>query len=314
MAKRPKVPAVLHSELTEYSSLLRALRTSSILDLAQHLTEPPPAFLHASSAHDDGSLVDEHGELVDDPPLTDAVSRALTSDVGSSERSRVSGQTLEKQPSGKGKQRDTWTRWPLLAGDVHVPEFDLQEEVRHVAGQVMTSLGRLSPQSQSRHHDDVVRDIAPDKNSATTPSYADDADHPALSSLALRSLSLDSAAFLARLLALLAAHVPNTDKSMRNRLRPISWETVIDVACSSGVVTADTAEHIRDRMSRIYPPSQPSIAHRSSHLSAMRHTLAETLSRCDASLLALPGCGDGQKRTFVCRITRADLTSLISLA
>ena len=40
----------------------------------------------------------------------------------------------------------------------------------------------------------------------------------------------------ARILALMAAHVPNAEKSMQNRLRPINWESVIDVVSAHGIV------------------------------------------------------------------------------
>ena len=48
--KRARVPAALHNELTEYSSLLRALRTSNTLDLASQLTTF--ASVASASQHD----------------------------------------------------------------------------------------------------------------------------------------------------------------------------------------------------------------------------------------------------------------------
>ena len=39
---KQRVPAALHSELTEYASLLRALRTRDAMDLTTHLTKPSP--------------------------------------------------------------------------------------------------------------------------------------------------------------------------------------------------------------------------------------------------------------------------------
>lgn len=42
MNKR-RVPAALHFELTEYASLLRALRTREAMDLTAHLTKPSPS-------------------------------------------------------------------------------------------------------------------------------------------------------------------------------------------------------------------------------------------------------------------------------
>ncbi|KAI0356891.1 hypothetical protein OH77DRAFT_1400196 [Trametes cingulata] len=294
MAKRPKVPTALHSELTEYSSLLRALRTSNTLDLVQHLAEPPPTASHATPAPDDVSLPDD--ELIEDPPLTESASRDVPSEVASSVPSRVSSQARRKLTSGKGKQRDTWTRWPLLAGDVHVPEWGLHDEVRHIARQVLASFDSKSATSQDATQAESHSTEAqpPVTGPSATVSDEEEDEHPALTPVALGALTADSAAFLSRILALLAAHVPQTEKSMQNRLRPINWETVIDIACTHGAITADAAEQVRARMTRLYPPTQPSIAHRARHLSAMKRGLADTLAQCDAALLTVPGYDDVQ--------------------
>ncbi|EIW53357.1 uncharacterized protein TRAVEDRAFT_52485 [Trametes versicolor FP-101664 SS1] len=275
MAQRPKVPAALHSELTEYSSLLRALRTSNTLDLVQHLAEPPSTGFHASSDWDDVSLPDEdHHEVASDPPLTESASQDLVSNVGSSIQSHGSSQSREQLPIGKAKQKDNWTRWPLLAGDVHVPEWGLHDEVRHAAQEALTS---------SQDHHGAGPSSLKDHNSVP-PFDEEEREHPALSPPALRAMTADSAAFLTRILALLAAHVPNTEKSMQNRLRPIDWETVIDVACTHGVVSANMAERVRERMSRLYPLARPSTAFRVGRLSAANTNLIGRLAELDASL------------------------------
>ena len=69
MGKRTKVPAALHSELSEYASLLRALRTSNTLDLASQLTSTPNT---APTSHlGDVSLLDDDGES--ERPVTETV-------------------------------------------------------------------------------------------------------------------------------------------------------------------------------------------------------------------------------------------------
>ncbi|OSC99667.1 hypothetical protein PYCCODRAFT_1469988 [Trametes coccinea BRFM310] len=292
MAKRPKVPTALHSELTEYSSLLRALRTSSTLDLAQHLTDPTQSVLQSPS------LLDEQDELLSDgreapsesSPLVDTRTRDLTSEVASSVRSRTSGRARGLNASGKAKQKDTWTRWPLLAGDVHVPEWGLQEEVRHVAQQVLASVDGL-PAAAAETDTEGPRQEDPitPRNMDIVGLDDDYREHPALSPVALRALTSDSAAFITRILALVAAHVPNADKSMQHRIRPINWETVVDVACAHGVVDSKAAARVRSRMAHLYPPAQPDIIHRVDRLSAMKNRLNETLLGYDASLLTVPG-------------------------
>ncbi|KAL7284576.1 hypothetical protein ACG7TL_001869 [Trametes sanguinea] len=291
MAKRPKVPTALHSELTEYSSLLRALRTSNTLDLAQHLTEPSQSVLQSPSLLDDQDelLSDEREEPPECLPPTDTLRHDLTFEVASSVQSRTSGHPRGLRASGKTQQKDNWTRWPLLAGDVHVPEWGLQEEVRHIAQQVLVSVDGL-PAAITEAHTQGPRHEDP-----TTPPNVeivglddDYREHSALSPVALRALTSESAAFITRILALVAAHVPNADKSMQHRIRPINWETVVDVACAHGVVDSKAAARVRSRMAHLYPPAQPDIIHRVDRLSAMKNRLKETLLGCDASLLTVP--------------------------
>lgn len=225
------MPTALHAELTEYSSLLRALRTSATADLATHLTQ---GSLSSAAPSDDVPLPnfdEREGYATEEPPLTEYFS----SEVGSS---RPTSPVLSRVP-GKGKRRDTWTRWPLLAGDVHVPEWSLSDEVRHIAESALASpKGQALP--RPRVTDDALPGPGESSPTADSPRTSDEEDeHLAASesSLGLQALTADAAAFLARVLALVAAHVPAAEKSMQNRVRPISWETVVDVACAHGVVT-----------------------------------------------------------------------------
>ena len=114
MAKRKlrTVPAALHSELSEYSSLLRALRTNDTLDLASQLLRTQPA---TSTSNEDPSVDLE--QAVPSP-------NNLESYSGS-------------QSLAKRKNLDNWTRWPLLTDDIHVPEFGFQDEVKALAMQAL---------------------------------------------------------------------------------------------------------------------------------------------------------------------------------
>ncbi|THU77261.1 hypothetical protein K435DRAFT_702800, partial [Dendrothele bispora CBS 962.96] len=96
-AKRKRVPAALHSELTEYSSLIRALRTSNTLDVTSQLT--PSASL----------------------------SRPASPSVAST----------QSKIRSKKQKKDTWTRWPLLPEDVPVPKWNFEDEVAIIAKQVL---------------------------------------------------------------------------------------------------------------------------------------------------------------------------------
>ena len=97
--KKRRVPAALRFELTEYASLLRALRTSDATDLTAHLTKPSPF------------------KAIEEGP----------------------SKASEKKVSPPKRKRDQWTRWPLLLDDVPIPGWTLEDEVTVIASQVLTS-------------------------------------------------------------------------------------------------------------------------------------------------------------------------------
>ncbi|KZT22965.1 hypothetical protein NEOLEDRAFT_1070533 [Neolentinus lepideus HHB14362 ss-1] len=265
---RKRVPAALHSELSEYASLLRALRTNSALDLTEHLIRP-------SSVHTEDSS-DSEDDLADDDdvpvPSTSALPPRLHRKGSSKGKSKqVDFDMSEVIPSpSTQKRRDTWTRWPLLAGDVHVPEWNLEDEVKSLAVQTLSErlfveAGTTSAQPEIEVDDDEI--------------------------VPLDALVFSTSEHLAHLLSALAAHFPLAEKSMQNRVKPIAWKTVLDVAASSGfadakyvqifqisfgsichrniqdcdlvfVLTAvtnySTIERVRTRMENIYEPSESS--------------------------------------------------------
>ncbi|KAI1786908.1 hypothetical protein LXA43DRAFT_747453 [Ganoderma leucocontextum] len=312
MAKRPRVPAALHAELTEYSSLLRALRTSDTLDLASHLTRPPPPFISQASLAGDVSLTDDDDdggyiddgdggddyddgddvgedreEALDESPPTDSPSQDAFSQVAFSSQSRGDDSPLE-QPVNKrkAKQRDTWTRWPLLAGDVHVPEWGLADEVKNIAERVL-ALSALNQRVVVPEHNVEETPPGAETSSGHPHPFTEQDDHT-VPDVVLHALTADSAAFLSHILALATAHVPAAEKSMQNRITPISWETVVGVACAHGVVSPRVAEVVRARMSRLFSPAQPDTIHRKRHLLAMKQRTSQLLSKHDDSILDVP--------------------------
>ncbi|KAI0752718.1 hypothetical protein C8Q80DRAFT_1147814 [Daedaleopsis nitida] len=281
MAKRTQVPTAFHAELTEYSSMLRALRTSNTLDLTAHLTKPPSSA--RSQYSDEVSLA---GDLDDTntPPPTEPGSHYVSSEAHSSPHSQQNSPTHDRSRD-KGKQRDTWTRWPLLAGDVHVPEWELADEVKHLAERVLAQTQGQASLVCVKDEAEEHTTIASSSMSASSPD--DEDDNIALPSATLQALTADSAAFLTRILALLAAHVPQAEKSMQNRVRPICWETVVDVACAHGVISTSVAKTVHERMSQIYPPTQPNIIPRIDVLHSMNEGLRKSLVKHDDDLLAI---------------------------
>ncbi|KAF7792942.1 hypothetical protein EIP86_004045 [Pleurotus ostreatoroseus] len=261
MGKRPKVPATLHSELSEYSSLLRALRTSDTLDLATQLTAPAPTLV---SSHD-----------ADDEADDGASERFQTSSVAASiEGSQAS--SSKSQHRGKAK-RDLWTRWPLLAGDVHVPEWTLEDEVKLLALHALQSHPpsiELSEQQDLQREEDSD-DVHTPTGETSTDAPVSDSEVPGnifdspedtidleqlLTPMFLSSLTSSTGVFLARMLALLAAYVPSGGTSMQNRVHPIGWRSVLDIAAVNGLVNASTVERVREQLTILYHPD-PSPSH-----------------------------------------------------
>jgi len=256
MKKSTRVPAAFHSELTEYSSLLRALRTTQTLDLTGHLTRHHSE-LEASVAYEDEDEDDPRGNrnasgnntdgedektqtethrATSPPPTSDFDLNATTSQPSSPPR-KASGRT--DGAKSKGKQRelpftkdsDLWTRWPLLSGDVHVPEWALDDEVRLIASRIL--------QVERRVEDDDDEDTQLPSNFVDT-------------------LALDTAQRLASILAACAHTAPTVpSKSLAGRLHPIGWQGVLTSVSSCGLVSPRILERVNERISAIYSTGLP---------------------------------------------------------
>lgn len=183
MGKRKAVPEALHQELSEYTSLLRALRTTDTLDLASQLTKPPDSL--ASN------------------PL---------------------------KGKGKGKSRakqdqDNWTRWPLLKGDFAAPEFTFEDEVKALAAEALLN--------EQREH------------WPTPPLNAEEEEEAEeLPKSSLEALTLASSTHLTHILGALAVHIPPTEKSMQNRIKPIGWRGVLDILAVSGFADPKSVSYL----------------------------------------------------------------------
>lgn len=268
MGRRPKVPAALHSELSEYASLLRALRTSDTLDLASQLaaTASAPATAPAS-VHDGVRISDDEGES--ERPATESVADLRELDERSIDDDDVSARRPKRKAKHKAKakakapkaSRDNWTRWPLLAGDVYVPEWSLEDEVRLLATQALKAQLREDEEPSLPTNEPAdpaidtsttdappAGDIGPvaasesgTANPAAEESLVDDSDddeavEELLPPHVLSSLTASSGRFLSQVLALLAAYVPPSEKSMQNRVHPITWESIVDIVAVNGLV------------------------------------------------------------------------------
>ncbi|KAF4608004.1 hypothetical protein EYR40_000345 [Pleurotus pulmonarius] len=228
MGKRKQIPTELHSELSEYSSLLRALRTSHTLDLSSQLTQRQSSSPSGSTSQEDLEelIVLDDAERSEDDLREEA--DAHTFEAMAADTSYRDARSSGSQTMGK-KKSDTWTRWPLLAGDVLVPEWGFEDEIKLFALHVLRS-----------HYD---QDAASDE---------DDWDEEFESSAWASSLAQVSSLHLSRILALLATHTPIGIKSMQNRINPVGWEMVINALGAYGntaLSRASISEHARAALS-----------------------------------------------------------------
>jgi hypothetical protein len=256
MAKR-RVPAALHHELTEYASLLRALRVRDAMDITKHITKPSPFAL--------GVVNDDNEELNSDDDLDgdeEASHRKPTSHASGSKSGTSlegTGATPPKNMSAKAKgkrkaedfptpgkrkqrRRNHWTRWPVPLQDVLLPEWTLEDEVAVIASQVMKlrppPVFPVSPAGSDdmvdeEGADEFVRamDMEVDEDDPDIPFYV-----PYMTSIV--------AEYLSTILGLLASLTPARPASMQNRIEPLGWRTVIDAVVTCGIPEFTNAKYV----------------------------------------------------------------------
>lgn len=199
MGRRQLVPTALREELTEYSSLLRALRTADTLDLSYRLTRSQEP---SSSEQDD-----------------DAQSRASSTSTngrGSRKRKRSSSSSEE---TPLWRKRDHWTRWPIPAKDVPPPDWSLQEELGSIVKQALMSIERESDDDGIAKWDEDT-DAEIDNDVDKEEAYVQD--------LATR-LTPVIEDLHESLFALLCAHTIARPDGMQNRIEPFDWRDLVNI-------------------------------------------------------------------------------------
>ncbi|KAJ3746510.1 hypothetical protein DFH05DRAFT_1395391 [Lentinula detonsa] len=199
-SQHKRIPAALHSELSEYTSLLRAIRTTDTLDVTSQLTR------YFNDKFNYRAPLYESNE--DDEDYTEAYDVHAKRKRASQSQSSATEEIITTRK--KISSRETWTRWPLLAQDVPAPEWSLQDEVAHITALLL------------RDTTSSTTDLEPDNGTdhETNPSI------PQLNS----SLTLSSSRYLDSILASLAAIIPKRSASMINRLAPAGWQSVLAAA------------------------------------------------------------------------------------
>ncbi|KAL5514823.1 hypothetical protein ACEPAG_2139 [Sanghuangporus baumii] len=270
--KRKGVPAALHNELTEYASLLRALRTQHALDLSAHLSQP-----HSQYGESELSLTesepeseengtrrtsqrpseidqDEDRDEEDGRRSTEPESTAETLGDTTHEDSRQASQEVQGIQTArlKGKKRkrgprDIWTRWPLLAGDVYPAEFGLEDEVQSVASWVARQ------QRQTQFPTSVQEDGTTQGSASDTSANIDtDEEIEELDDVATRAVAASTAHHLRSLLSACAVLVPCVEPSLRSRLAPLNWTSVLSMAAANGLASPETIERVGLRLEALY--------------------------------------------------------------
>jgi len=225
-----RVPAALHRELSEYASLLRALRTRDTLDVTKHLTKPSPFNLNQASDDLHPSSEDEMDEMLDKLSKSNHFSSTLSShtDDAQSSRSRSRSRDIGVSCRKKHVPRNHWTRWPLMFDDVLEPEWTLEDEVAVISSQVLRAhVAPLSLQaasvndSEEPEEDLVVLDMQLEDDD---PDYA----------YYIPSLTFIISNYLSAILGQLASLTSPRPASMQNRIEPLNWQAVIDAVVSLG--------------------------------------------------------------------------------
>lgn len=276
------VPSALHAELSEYTSLLRALRTNDILDVASQLTRPyagPSTGASTVTTRDD-SLAPQSVNFVDVDLSDEDGGRSIRvtgKDVNDGESEKPDSESEDELDGGeevvgaqKGKakakksrslrkkkvERDEWTRWPLMDGDVHIPEWGFEDEVLFLARQSIAlhrSAASISRElvhdqpdgSLKRGHDldgpefeagvDEVHEVGDDDDSESEEELPPHIAH---------TLTALSSTHLTQVLSAIASHIPASSKSLQSRFMPLTWQQVLNIVSIESIVPPQYVLHV----------------------------------------------------------------------
>ena len=198
--KRKAIPAALHSEISEYASLLRVLRATDTLDITTQLTQLDSPNETLQATHEEPRQRESSTSSHVDTPLDEETGSSSPGD----------------DSAHPGRSWKNWTRWPLVPEDVHLPEWGFEDEVYSLAKQVLLS-------------DVSYGDANPD-------ALIEDQAEVLLPPSSLRALSDVSSAQLERILSALASYSRSAEESTHSRSHPIGWESVLNVVGTAGLV------------------------------------------------------------------------------
>jgi hypothetical protein len=218
--KKKVVPVALHSEISEYAFLLRALRATDTLDITTQLTRlDSPSSRHATSVNEE-----EETSQREAPTLSrvDRTGTSSSSVEGHGRPSALDASILSRM------SRNTWTRWPLLTEDLHIPEWGFEDEVHSLAKKALSFDFSTSNRPPA--------DTASPSRGVDSNVLSEDQIEALLPPSSLRILADVSSSHLEHILSALASYSPPVDKSTRHRHHPINWESVLKIVSAAGLV------------------------------------------------------------------------------
>ncbi|KAJ8521481.1 hypothetical protein ONZ45_g1820 [Pleurotus djamor] len=199
-------------------------------------------------------------------------------------KDEITAKSKEAEDPDKRKSRTSWSRWPLMTGDVLIPEWGLEDEFQLIALQAMSSY----------YEDD------------------DDDEMDKGASAWIDSLTQVTTHQLSQVLALIASHLPLFAKSTQDRTKPANWESVLDVLSIHGgdmvdeqsvpssyifvlyvliqfvfVAVIRVISRVTQRLEALYGPSE-SIAERVGIRNAARSRLEDIIRPFENDFLKLP--------------------------
>jgi hypothetical protein len=216
MGKRKAIPAALHSEISEYASLLRVLRATDTLDITTQLTR-------LDSPHETGQATFVHEE----PGQRESPTSSRVESPFDGETSPSSSEGDSVHP---GRSWKNWTRWPLVPEDVHLPEWGFEDE--------MYSLAKQALLSDVSYLDSPIT-VSSRFRGADSNVLIEDRAELLLPPSSLRALADVSSSHFERILSALASYSLSAEESTHDRSHPIGWESVLNVVGTAGLIDGE---------------------------------------------------------------------------
>jgi hypothetical protein len=220
-------------ELSEYASLLRALKTNGLLDIsAQASTSQVSTDVSPIGYLDDNN---DDSFLDDSVPVDAATSNtrppSSVSPIPDIQSERAHTVALDDDAPGPSTLRarrprvpmeeEVWTRWPMKLNQLQHPEWSFSDEVHRM----ISYAHREDTRSPAADGDELEHE---DEPAGDTP----------LHELGVTEAAATSASHhLENVLGALAAFTDDPSGGLRGRMKGVEWESVLDVVGGCGLAS-----------------------------------------------------------------------------